>query len=102
LEIHFQMDCPLPQAQTYGALALLGIAKQHSLDTWRKRGKREIFMEFFGVQRMFPGQIGLAWTIPRIAARIFRSVRSREREPNFLPSSHSATDREWKPSLYRT
>jgi len=78
---------PLPQAQTYGPLALWGLSNNNSLDTGTARNA-EIYQWNLGVQHLFPGQIviGVDYSANRSTHLPFSSF-SGTANRNFLPSS---------------
>lgn len=87
LEDPFPTGLPLPQAQTYGPLALWGLPNNNSLDTGTARNA-EIYQWNLGVQHLFPGQIviGVDYSANRSTHLPFSSF-SGTANRNFLPSS---------------
>ena len=83
----FPGGLPLPQDQTYGALALWGLPNNNSLDTSEARNA-EIYQWNLGVQHLFPGQIviGVDYSASRSTHLPFSSFSSTANR-NFLPSA---------------
>jgi len=83
----FPDGLPLPQDQTYGALALWGLPNNNSLDTGEARNA-EIYQWNLGVQHLFPGQIviGVDYSASRSTHLPYSSF-SGTANRNFLPSS---------------
>jgi hypothetical protein len=83
----FPAGYPLPQKQTYGALALWGLPNNNSLDTAPARNA-EIYQWNLGVQHLFPGQIviGVDYSASRSTHLPYSSFSGTSNR-NFLPSS---------------